>query len=82
MADLIALGARTALDACGGPEIPYRAGRIDDLTAGPSGVPEPQQDLQSHMSAFSRMGFNQQEMIGLVACGHSIGSVHFQSFPR
>jgi catalase (peroxidase I) len=27
------------------------------------------------------MGFNQQEMIGLIACGHSIGGVHHQSFP-
>jgi hypothetical protein len=81
VADFLAMGARTAMDACGGPEFGYRAGRVDNFIPGPFGVPEPQQDLQSHISAFSRMGFTQEEMIGLVACGHSIGGVHHASFP-
>jgi catalase (peroxidase I) len=69
------------MDSCGGPEIPFRSGRIDDFTPSPPGVPEPHQDIQTHINAFSRMGFTQEEMIGLVACGHSIGGVHHASFP-
>jgi hypothetical protein len=38
------------------------------LEAGPLGVPEPFQDLA--------------EMIALVACGHTIGSVHGADFPN
>jgi hypothetical protein len=33
------------------------------------GVPQPQQDLQTHIDAFARQGFTQTEMISLVACG-------------
>jgi hypothetical protein len=34
-----------------------------------SGVPEPQQDLDSHIASFARQGFTKEDMIGLVACG-------------
>jgi catalase (peroxidase I) len=81
VADFLAIAARAALDGCLGPEVPFRAGRIDNFTIGPSGVPEPQQDLQTHLDAFTRMGFTKEEMIGLVACGHSIGGVHHAFFP-
>jgi catalase (peroxidase I) len=81
VADLLALSVIAAMDACGGPEIPFRWGRVDNFTPSPPGVPEPHQDLQTHISAFSRMGFTKGEMIGLVACGHSIGGVHHNSFP-
>jgi catalase (peroxidase I) len=81
VADLFALGARTALDACGGPEIGFRAGRVDNLTPGSFGVPSPEQDIQTHITTFSKMGFTREEMIALVACGHTIGGVHATSFP-
>ncbi|KAJ7265925.1 heme peroxidase [Mycena haematopus] len=81
MADVIALSVILAIKNCGGPSIPFRAGRIDAECAGPATVPEPQQDLASHISAFSLQGFNVTEMIGLVACGHTIGGVHQVDFP-
>ncbi|KAK1230735.1 hypothetical protein PQX77_006185 [Marasmius sp. AFHP31] len=81
-ADLIALGTVVALSACGGPTIPYRAGRIDATSAGPATVPEPHQDLASHTDAFKRQGFTQSEMIALVACGHSFGGVRNKDFPE
>ncbi|PVF94577.1 heme peroxidase [Serendipita vermifera] len=81
LADLVALGVVAAMDSCGGPEIPFRSGRIDNFTPSPPGVPEPHQDIQTHINAFSRMGFTKEEMIGLVACGHSIGGVHHATFP-
>lgn len=71
MADLIALGLYTSLRNCGGPAIPIRVARIDATEAGPDGVPEPQDDINSIVDQFTLMGFNQQDMIQMIACGHS-----------
>ncbi|KAF7363227.1 Peroxidase [Mycena venus] len=81
MADMIAMGVVSAVFGCGGPVIPFRAGRIDATEAGPETVPEPQQNLTSHIDAFKRMGFNETEMIGLLACGHVLGGVRQADFP-
>ena len=84
VADLIAMGTIFAYASCGGPNhasIPFRGGRVDAKSAGPPGVPEPQQDLQSHTDSFRRQGFNQSEMIALVACGHTVGGVRKDDFP-
>ncbi|KAJ3784363.1 heme peroxidase [Lentinula aff. detonsa] len=81
MADTIALGAVFAVAGCGGPLIPFSAGRVDATEAGPETVPEPQQDLASHTEAFRRQGFTPTEMIGLVACGHTLGGVRQVDFP-
>jgi hypothetical protein len=78
---VIALGTVFGISACGGPIIPYRAGRADATGAGPATVPEPQQDLASHIESFRRQGFNQTEMISLVACGHTLGGVRQVDFP-
>ncbi|KAJ6464910.1 hypothetical protein C8R45DRAFT_939753 [Mycena sanguinolenta] len=48
----------------GGSEIAFRDAAVPDAP----GVPEPQQDLASHIASFARLGFTQTEMIGLVAC--------------
>ncbi|KAJ7466521.1 heme peroxidase [Mycena latifolia] len=81
MADVIAMGAINAVVGCGGPVIPFRGGRIDATEAGPATVPEPQQDLASHIASFKAQGFNETEMISLVACGHSLGGVRQADFP-
>ncbi|GLB35616.1 putative peroxidase family protein [Lyophyllum shimeji] len=67
LADVIAMGAVMAVASCGGPVIPYRGGRVDARVAGPATVPEPQQDLSSHIGSFERQVFTQEEMIALVA---------------
>ncbi|KAB8294026.1 hypothetical protein EYC80_009485 [Monilinia laxa] len=72
-ADLIALSVVVASMSCGGPIVPYRAGRIDAIQAGVPGVPEPQQDLATHTAIFAKQGFNTSEMITMVACGHVLG---------
>ncbi|KAI1386068.1 heme peroxidase [Hypoxylon trugodes] len=84
MADVIALGGLFSVGSCSNGEviIPFRGGRIDALEAGPTGVPQPEEDLDTHTAAFARQGFNVSEMIGLVACGHSIGGVHGENFPE
>ncbi|KAJ7442329.1 heme peroxidase [Mycena galericulata] len=85
IADIIALGTIIAIENCGGPEIAFRGGRVDAGVPNAPGVPEPQQDLDSHMASFARQGFTQTEMIGLVACGsvifHTFGGVQHDPFP-
>jgi catalase (peroxidase I) len=82
VADIIAMGTVLAVASCGGPIIPYRGGRIDTRVAGPATVPEPHQDLQTHIESFRRQGFTQAEMIALVACGHTLGGVRRDDFPE
>ncbi|KAF7313974.1 Peroxidase [Mycena chlorophos] len=80
-ADVVAAGAAVAVKNCGGPNIPFRTGRITALEAGPSGVPLPTDSLKSQTAAFARQGFTAKEMIGLVACGHTMGGVDNEDFP-
>ncbi|KAJ7476877.1 L-ascorbate oxidase [Mycena galericulata] len=80
--DLLAMGVVLAIKNCAGPSIPFRSGRIDAAEAGPPGVPQPQESLQTHIAEFARQGFNATEMIALVACGHTIGGVHQIDFPQ
>ncbi|KAK7712010.1 hypothetical protein SLS64_005281 [Diaporthe eres] len=81
MSDLIALGASLSTRVCGGPAVPVRGGRVDATSAGSIGVPQPQNAISLFINQFQRMGFTQSEMIGLVACGHTIGGVHTPEFP-
>ncbi|KAJ7742603.1 heme peroxidase [Mycena metata] len=81
IADILSLGAIISIENCGGPEIAFRGGRVDAAVPNNPGVPEPSQDLASHISAFARQGFTQSEMIGLVACGHTFGGVQQAVFP-
>ncbi|KAJ7145147.1 heme peroxidase [Mycena crocata] len=49
--------------------------------AGPAGVPVPIGTLAEHIAAFQRQGFTPAEMIGLVACGHTLGGITAVDFP-
>jgi catalase (peroxidase I) len=66
----------------GGPQIDFKGGRVDALSPNNPGVPEPQQSLAEHTAAFKRQGFSATDMIGLVACGHTLGGVQSKSFPN
>lgn len=78
MSDLIALALYTGVRACGGPSIPIRTGRKDASTAGPLGVPEPEDSQRGFKKTFARMGFSTQDMIKMTACGHTLGGAHPQ----
>jgi hypothetical protein len=82
MADLIAAGVYASVRSCGGPVVPLRLGRKDATSAGSAGVPQPQNSVVSFRQQFDRMGFTPTEMIQLVACGHTLGSVHSTEFPQ
>ena len=79
--DLLAMSVIVALAGCRGPKIPFRAGRVDATEAGPPGAPQPHEDLDTFLSRFQTAGFTKSEMIGLVACGHTLGGVHSTDFP-
>ncbi|KAG7527325.1 hypothetical protein FFLO_07046 [Filobasidium floriforme] len=82
LADMVVLGAITAVGACGGPVIPFHAGRLDAASAAIEGrLPLPEETTETHLQKFARMGFSPQEMVTLVACGHSIGGVHGTNTP-
>ncbi|KAL8743437.1 MAG: hypothetical protein Q9190_004206 [Brigantiaea leucoxantha] len=76
------MGMYTAVRSCGGPVIPVRTGRVDATEAGPVGVPLPQNSAYTFQNQFARVGFNQTEMIQVVACGHTLGGVHSANFPQ
>jgi hypothetical protein len=81
LADLLALGVYTSVRSCGGPAVPFRAGRVDATEKGPTGVPQPQNSVLTFQQQFERMGFTNSEMIQLTACGHTLGGVHSSEFP-
>jgi catalase (peroxidase I) len=70
------------VSTCGGSNIPFRGGRIDTWNAGAYGTPQPHQDISTLTQSFSNQGFNQSEMIKLVACGHTLGGVRSTDFPE
>ncbi|KAJ7207100.1 L-ascorbate oxidase [Mycena pura] len=80
-ADVIAIAAVWSVATCGGPIIPLRGGRIDANVAGPYGVPNASDPIESLTSNFAKQGFNVSEMIQLVACGHTLGGVRSTDFP-
>lgn len=63
------LSTPTHDNVSGGPEIAFRGGRVDADRPNMPAVPEPHQSINSHIASFARLGFSQEEMIGLVVCG-------------
>jgi hypothetical protein len=82
ISDLIALGVYASVRSCGGPVVPFRAGRIDAIGPGRTGVPQPEHHVEVFRSQFQQMGFTPEEMIQVTACGHTIGGVHEAEFPE
>jgi catalase (peroxidase I) len=76
------MGVIFSYRVCGGPLVPYRTGRVDATQADSPGVPKPDQDIATHIATFKRQGFSQEEMISLVACGHTLGGVSSINFPQ
>ncbi|KAK7041406.1 hypothetical protein VNI00_009272 [Paramarasmius palmivorus] len=82
MADLVAIGVYASVRECGGPVVPIKGGRIDASEAGPKGVPEPSTDLETTTERFAKAGFTTEDMIAMVACGHTLGGVHGNNHPE
>ncbi|EEY16679.1 conserved hypothetical protein [Verticillium alfalfae VaMs.102] len=82
-ADLLAMSVVVSHAGCGAQtKIPFRHGRKDAAQAGPAGVPEADTSIGTTMARFATAGLSQQDMITLVACGHSLGGVHSNNHPQ
>jgi len=78
--DLFTLGGVVAIEEMGGPQVPWRPGRIDHF----DGKKSPSQDNRlpdaakgaSHLrDVFNRMGFSDQEIVALSGA-HALGRCH------
>lgn len=73
VADCVALGLVMAVGNCGGPTVPYRAGRIDATGPGPNIECNPESNITQTLGVFHQAGMTKEEAITLVACGHTMG---------
>lgn len=79
-ADLIILAGITALEEFGGPEIPFRLGRVDggeELVPAEGNLPDADKGtkpktIQHVRDVFYRMGFNDREIVALIGA-HALG---------
>jgi Peroxidase len=74
VADLIALSLAVVTDTCSIPrlKLPLRVGRVDAAGPGPTGVPQPETDLQDTLSSFENAGFSQSETIVRPLCSRLV----------
>jgi catalase (peroxidase I) len=74
-ADMIALGAIVSIAHCGGPNIPFRPGRLD--TSRPTSpidrLPGPVETVSGVKGKLLRMGWSPADMVALVIGSHSMG---------
>ncbi|KAK7208187.1 mitochondrial putative cytochrome c peroxidase [Myxozyma melibiosi] len=77
--DLWTLGGVVAIEAMGGPKVPWKPGRVDDVDdqyVPPNGrLPDASQGADHIRSIFYRMGFNDQEIVALSGA-HNLGRCH------
>ncbi|KAJ3086364.1 hypothetical protein HK102_013232 [Quaeritorhiza haematococci] len=80
MADIIDWGAITSIKACGGPDIPFRAGRVDATTRNKEGTlaGNPNTPIPELVAAFGRMGLSARDFVALSAGAHSVGGTRFR----
>ncbi|KAJ3334064.1 hypothetical protein HDU76_011588 [Blyttiomyces sp. JEL0837] len=85
-ADLIHLGGVVTVRHCGGPEIPFRAGRKDvpkgtqnNITRLPSDPGAPLSEVQA---VFERMGLLPLDMLVLTTGSHTMGGAHSAITPK
>lgn len=78
-ADFWQFAAYVAIEAAGGPHMPFRAGRKDateaDEVIKPGRLPDASQGADHIRSIFYKMGFNDQEIVALSGA-HALGKGH------
>ncbi|KAJ3083596.1 hypothetical protein HK102_000992 [Quaeritorhiza haematococci] len=80
MADIIDWGAISSIKACGGPELTFRAGRVDAVTRNTAGTlpGNPNTPIPDLIAAFGRMGLSARDFVALTAGAHSVGGRTFR----
>ncbi|KAK7403740.1 hypothetical protein QQX98_010479 [Neonectria punicea] len=82
-ADLLAMSVIASHSSCGGTtKISFCYGRVEAEEAGPAGVPETHTPLETMLARFATAGYSQEDMITMVACGHTLGGVHSVNNPQ
>ncbi|KAJ3079563.1 hypothetical protein HK102_003693 [Quaeritorhiza haematococci] len=81
MADIIDWGAITSIRACGGPDIPFRAGRVDATSRNREGTlaGNPNTPIPELIAAFGRQGLSARDFVALSAGSHSVGGRRFNA---
>lgn len=81
-ADLWVLASLVAIEAMGGPKIPFRFGRKDAPSAeacAPDGrLPDASLGVQHIRDVFTRMGFSDREMVALIGA-HAVGECYAEN---
>ncbi|KAI8617205.1 heme peroxidase [Chytriomyces sp. MP71] len=77
-ADMVALGGIVTVAVCGGPQVPFRAGRLSSNTSNnvadlPSDAFAPVSTIKA---GFLRMGLSALDMVTLTTGSHSMGGAH------
>jgi L-ascorbate peroxidase len=75
-ADAIALAGLVTVTHCGGPQIPFNFGRIDNKRTplSPLGLlPLATESFATIMTKMRRMGFNNEDVVSLVTGSHTMG---------
>jgi catalase (peroxidase I) len=79
-ADIIQLGGQVTVTHCGGPNIPFYAGRKDATAATaqtPVGrLPEFSDSFATNLAVMKRMKFTDEEIVAIVTGSHSMGGAH------
>ncbi|KAJ3086365.1 hypothetical protein HK102_013233 [Quaeritorhiza haematococci] len=80
MADIINWGAITSIKACGGPDLTFRAGRVDATERNREGAlaGNPNTPIPELIAAFGRMGLSARDFVALSAGAHSVGGTRFR----
>ncbi|KAJ1298753.1 hypothetical protein BS78_01G477700 [Paspalum vaginatum] len=76
-ADIVAFGAREGVRLTGGPEYDVPMGRRDSLVSNredADNLPGPDIAVPKAIDEFAKQGFELEEMVSLLAGGHSIGN--------
>lgn len=60
---MVALGVVQSVGSCGGPNIPYRFGRVDATGPGNFGTPEPDEGLEETLARAKYSGYSQTEFM-------------------
>ena len=75
MADLIVMSAILSVKACGGPSIPFYAGRLDASTYNPATkLPSSGEEFVVIKGKFTRMGLSMADFVVLTLGAHTIGA--------
>ena len=82
--DSIALAAQVSVTHCGGPELGFRAGRIDTKTPTPPDglIPNGLVSLKEFRPRFVEMGWSNEDIVALVTGSHTMGGIHAKISPE